>query len=636
MDAAAWEQAKAVITEALRRAPTERERFVREQCGDTPLALEIITMLAGYQGNDFLAPAADAGDESNDIQPGMRVGPYVIVDSIGRGGMGHVFLGSDPRLRRKVALKCVIRSMAGTGAYKRIRDEARAAARVTHANVATIHDILDHEDRTFIVMEYVPGESLASSLRRERLPLARVVAIGRQLAAALAAAHAQGVVHRDLKPANIQLTPEGVVKVLDFGIANAPRQPTTVASGTTTSGGAITQPVRLAQAGTPPYMAPEQLLGRPADYRSDLYSLGVVLFEMATGRRPFKQTDTAELIVAQTRGAPWADEIDANVPASFADVIAKALAIDPEARFQSAPEVDQALQSVEQALAKSREPILGKLTRVTVGLLMVPMVIAGVGLTTTTGFNLTFGLTGAFAASQSWTTTLQWGLKAVRPSLVFMLVAAGIVLVVKFLGGLLLLVPRVRRLADRLEPYGDRFAASVNLNDPSVLAQALVALGLVAIAAVLWFHADLIGAWANYVNTADVEKLAPLRHENITEHLRYRIELDVLVLAFGFGLVRVLQRRHQLRSAGKTATALLAGIVVLMVLMDAWPYRTLYQNEFERVDYSGARCYITGQSAQEFLLFCPDNPVPRNRTIDRADPRLRRLGVVENVFTGLK
>src|SRR5689334_14135017 len=104
MDAAAWEQAKAVITEALTLAPTERERFVRKQCGDPPLALEIIPMLGGYQGNDFLAAAADSGDESNQIQPGMRVGPYVIVDSIGRGGMGHVFLGSDPRLRRKVAL----------------------------------------------------------------------------------------------------------------------------------------------------------------------------------------------------------------------------------------------------------------------------------------------------------------------------------------------------------------------------------------------------------------------------------------------------------------------------------------------------------------------------------------------------
>ena len=267
---------------------------------------------------------------------------------------------------------------------------------------------------------------------------------------------------------------------------------------------------------------------------------------------------------------------------------------------------------------------------------MVPIVIAGVGLSTTTGFNVTFGLTGAFATSQSWTTTLQWGLKAIGPSLVFMMIAAGIVLVVKFAGGLFLLAPPVRNLADRLEPYGDRFARSVNLNDPSVLAQALVALGLVAVAAMFWFHSALIGAWANYVNTADLEKLAPLRHENIAEHERYRIELDVLVLAFGFGLVRVLQRRHQLRSAGKTATALLAAIVVLMVLMDAWPYRTLYQNEFERVDYSGARCYITGQSPQELLIFCPDNPVPRNRTIDRTDPRLRRLGVVENVFTALK
>jgi protein kinase-like protein len=174
MDAAGWEQAKAVITAALRRPASEREQFVREQCGDTPLAGEIITMLAGYGDGDFLAETPDdPGDESDDIQPGMKIGPYVIVDSIGRGGMGHVFLGNDPRLRRKVALKCVIRSLAANDACKkRIRAEARASARVAHPNVATIHDFVEHDDRAFIVMEYIEGESLAGRLKHERLPIA--------------------------------------------------------------------------------------------------------------------------------------------------------------------------------------------------------------------------------------------------------------------------------------------------------------------------------------------------------------------------------------------------------------------------------------------------------------------------------
>ena len=217
MDAAAWEQAKAVITAALRRPAAEREQFVREQCGNTPLAGEIITMLAGYGDNDSLADTAPGpGGGPDDIQPGMKIGPYVIVDSIGHGGMGQVFLGHDPRLRRKVALKCVIRSLAANDSHKtRIRDEARAAARVTHPNIATIHDVVEHEDRAFIVMEYVEGETLSARLKRARVPVDRVITIGRQLASALAAAHARGIVHRDLKPANVQITPEGTVKVLD-------------------------------------------------------------------------------------------------------------------------------------------------------------------------------------------------------------------------------------------------------------------------------------------------------------------------------------------------------------------------------------------------------------------------------------
>src|SRR5436190_11763818 len=274
MKPTSWEQAKDVITEALKRAPSERERFVRERCADSELASEIITLLAAYRdGADFLAdPPTTGTPEDDELEPGTRVGPYVIIDSIGRGGMGHVFLGSDPRLRRKVALKCVIKSLAGSGERRlRILHEARAAARITHPNVATIHDVVEHENRAFIVMEYVEGESLAAQLKRERLPVERVVAIGRQLASALTAAHTKGVVHRDLKPGNIHFAMDGSVKVLDFGIANAPRFATTFASGASTIAASLQPTTRGPHAGTPPYMSPEQLKGGTVDERSDVY-----------------------------------------------------------------------------------------------------------------------------------------------------------------------------------------------------------------------------------------------------------------------------------------------------------------------------------------------------------------------------
>src|SRR5947208_10715493 len=272
MDAVTWERAKDLITDVLKRTPAEREAFLREQCPDPKLRAEIEAMLGAYEKDPgFLEqprpPIDEDVDEFADLQPGTRVGPYVIIDRLGRGGMGQVFLSSDPRLHRRVALKCLFFStVEGDDRRRRILREARAAAAISHPNVATIYDVIEHEGRAFIVMEYVEGESLAARLKRERLPIGAVLSIGRQLAAAVAAAHATGVIHRDLKPANIQLLPDGSVKVLDFGVAKA----TAIASSsspTTRRQTPATEPARHALAGTPGYMSPEQMLGREVDDR---------------------------------------------------------------------------------------------------------------------------------------------------------------------------------------------------------------------------------------------------------------------------------------------------------------------------------------------------------------------------------
>jgi len=262
---------------------------------------------------------------------GSSVGPYQVLDKLGAGGMGEVFLGHDTRLHRKVALKCLAAvpgADADLGAH--LLREARAAARLNHPNIAAVYDVLEHEGRTIIVMEYVQGESLRARLMRGRIPIEQVIAIGRQLASALAAAHAHGVIHRDLKPANVQLTPDGSVKVLDFGVARliAPVDPTTDVVTTTR------QPSVMSVGGTPGtpvYMAPEQLVAGQADARSDVYSLGVVLFEMATGRRPYGDAGSMALVAAMSAGgAPPADAVDPRVPHGLSEVIASALERDPE------------------------------------------------------------------------------------------------------------------------------------------------------------------------------------------------------------------------------------------------------------------------------------------------------------------
>jgi len=261
------------------------------------------------------------------------VGPYEVLEKIGTGGMSEVFLANDSRLKRRVALKRLLLSDPQEG--DRIRHEARALAQLNHSNIAAVYDVLPHEGRHFIVMEYAAGPSLRERLMQGRLPLVDVITIGRQLASALAAAHGKGVIHRDLKPANIHVTDSGVVKVVDFGIAV--RNPESLSEESTTTNVPI---LNSRCAGTPAYMSPEQRRGEPATAKSDIYSLGVVLFEMATGRRPFE----LEQVVAISRARDASTtSIDPSVPVGLCDVIAKALERDPAKRFASAQEIERAL-----------------------------------------------------------------------------------------------------------------------------------------------------------------------------------------------------------------------------------------------------------------------------------------------------
>src|SRR5271168_2663886 len=210
---------------------------------------------------------------------GQRLSHYTIVEKIGAGGMGVVYRAHDEQLDRDVAIKVLPRgSLTDETARKRFRKEAMALARLNHPNIATVHEFGTQDDSDFLVTEYIPGITLDTKLARGPLPPAEVVRLGAQLAAGLAAAHQQGIIHRDLKPGNLRITTDGRLKILDFGLAQLFH---TEASAEST--------VTLANAGelsgTIPYMAPEQLRGQPADVRSDVYSAGAVLFEMATGRR---------------------------------------------------------------------------------------------------------------------------------------------------------------------------------------------------------------------------------------------------------------------------------------------------------------------------------------------------------------
>jgi serine/threonine-protein kinase len=271
------------------------------------------------------------------LTPGTRLGPYEIQVALGAGGMGEVYLAHDTRLNRKVALKSLSgRSVDTPEARDRLLCEARAAAQLTHPNIAAIYDILDTGPCPCIVMEYVQGETLAAKIARGPLPLGEALSIGIQLAEALRQAHGAGVIHRDLKPANVQVTSDGTAKILDFGLARSrDLEDSALAADAPTEDVARSQAGRIT--GTPAYMAPEQLMGRPATPQSDIYGLGVLLFEALSGRRPFDEPDFVALALAiLTYPTPMLRAAEPGTPQEVSEVVARAMARAPNDRYPSA------------------------------------------------------------------------------------------------------------------------------------------------------------------------------------------------------------------------------------------------------------------------------------------------------------
>src|SRR5262245_52994474 len=247
----------------------------------------------------------------------MRLGPYEITAQIGVGGMGEVYRARDTKLQRDVAIKVLPESLAhDTERLARFEREARTLAALNHPNIGQIHGLEESDGIKAIVMELVEGPTLADRIAEGPIPLDEALPIAKQIAEALEAAHEQGIIHRDLKPANVKVRPDGVVKVLDFGLAKA-LEPASAGSTDATTSPTITSPALMTRVGvilgTAAYMSPEQAKGRAADKRSDVWAFGCVLFEMMTGRRAFEGEDISDTLAAILRGEPDWTALPANV-----------------------------------------------------------------------------------------------------------------------------------------------------------------------------------------------------------------------------------------------------------------------------------------------------------------------------------
>ncbi len=364
-----WQQVEEVLQAALDRSPHERLSFLNEACSDDEeLRQETSSLVDAYdEAGDFIEEPAIAHDahvllsnhEQNNI--GREIGPYRIVERLGAGGMGEVYLAQDRRLDRPVALKILPAYFVSDEArLRRFQREARAASALNHPNILTIHEVGEADRVHFITTEFIDGQTLRELIAEEHLSLPEVLEIAIQIAEALTAAHAAGIVHRDIKPENVMRRRGGLVKILDFGIAKLLEQPSSDSSEIATIAKAETETGVVL--GTVGYMSPEQARALPVDERTDIWSLGVVLYEMLAYRAPFFGATRMDTMVSILERAPAPLFQFANSAQPFGSelqrVVSKALRKEIDERYQTAPEMLADLKKVRQQLEQTGAQVM--------------------------------------------------------------------------------------------------------------------------------------------------------------------------------------------------------------------------------------------------------------------------------------
>jgi eukaryotic-like serine/threonine-protein kinase len=345
------QQIRALYEAALARPPAERASFIAQLSGaDDELKRSVERLISAQDATDAGARVAGGDGESGDLSPGTPIGQYRIGGVLGRGGMGVVYRATDTKLHRPVAIKFLSAGVADADIRRRFEREAKTTSALNHPHIVTVHDVGEHEGMQYIVSELVDGGTLDdSSMGSRRRSWRQSVELLTGVADALAAAHAAGVMHRDVKPGNILIGSNGYAKLADFGLAKLvdtgdydlgdPRQR---ASHQTRAGLVV---------GTVAYMSPEQAAGQPLDARSDVFSFGVVLYELLAGRRPFESANELEVLKAIAHAAPM--PLPDGVPDLLRMVVDKALEKDPGDRYQTMQDLVADLKRIARRATSS-------------------------------------------------------------------------------------------------------------------------------------------------------------------------------------------------------------------------------------------------------------------------------------------
>lgn len=362
MNTERWQKIERIFDAALELDETSRGAFIDEACkDDDQLKQEVEALLAETANDSTLleSPQWNLGlslmSGEDDLLAGTELGPFKIVSRLGGGGMGEVYRAEDQRLKRMVALKILLRSLSDRKSLIRFRLEARAASAVSHPNIAHIYEIGEADGRVYIAMEFIDGGTLGERMNEKRIEPADANSIARQIALAMQAAHSHGIIHRDIKPDNVMIARSGIVKILDFGLAKLTERKAAHQRMMSSISTALTDPQLVL--GTSHYMSPEQARGGKVDERTDIWSWGVVFYEMLAGIKPFVGESRSDVIAEILKTEPnfGLGLVDPRA----AEVLRKALEKDREKRYSSA---DQLIETFDRAFAPAQpnQPVKSK------------------------------------------------------------------------------------------------------------------------------------------------------------------------------------------------------------------------------------------------------------------------------------
>jgi tRNA A-37 threonylcarbamoyl transferase component Bud32 len=553
-----------------------------------------------------------------DLSTATRWGPLFVLDRVGGGAFGDVYRAWDPALDREVALKRLRLAQTAKSKASELVREGQLLASVRHPNVIDVHGAAAIDGELGIWMEFVRGRTLEQIVTDDGpMSADEAIVVGQSLCSALAAVHQQGLLHRDIKASNVMRAAGGRIVLLDFGTG-------------TEADPESTATVHLA--GTPLYMAPEVLKGTLATTRSDIYSLGVLLFFLVSGTYPVYGKSLAELRAAHKAGRRVSlADVRPDTPEAFSRLVEFAMVEDPKRRCPSAGTL---LEKLTQDVNQRSLRWVKSIAMVGLGIVALSFLMLMFGIVNSRYFNA--ALARSEFANEGPLDWFYWGaVSSVAPVVLFMFAVLGL----SILSVVRRLLVGWSKLARRYEGMLRDLARSRRLSDPQTSSSLALAISAIALIGTWWYFAPLLTGLLSLdmnVSTTPAENLAFLSPEFTPYHQSYRasfIWVSIVCLLVWYPVLRTAFRRGISLNWRIVAGGL--AVTLLSILLMDFPYRLLVHSEFEAARWQGKSCYIIGERNEEFLLFCPSVPPPRNQTVAKTADGLERQGGKHNIFSDL-